>query len=60
MGKPDYRKMYQEFEKKYNKYPVQMSRSDAFLHALNDGLITKEIYDGARVYYGTLWNYVGD
>ena len=60
MGKPDYGKMYQEFEKKYNKYPVQMSRSEAFRHALDDGLITKEIYDGARKYYGELWYYVGD
>ena len=56
----DFSAMYNEFEKKYNPYPVQMSRSDAFLHALNDGLIDEETYNQARVYYGKLWNYVGD
>ena len=52
--------MYREFEDKYNKYPVQMSRSKAFLCALNDGLIDKQTYEQAREYYGKLWNYVGD
>ena len=52
--------MYAEFERKYNKYPVQMSRSKAFLCALNDGLIDKQTYEQAREYYGKLWNYVGD
>lgn len=56
----DFRKMYDEFEKKYNKYPVQMGRYEAFGLALKDGLIDKETYDEARKYYGNLWNYVGD
>lgn len=58
--KKDFTKMYGEFERKYNPYPVQMSRSDAFNHALQDGLIDKETYQEAREYYGKLWNYVGD
>lgn len=52
--------MYNEFDRKYNPYPVQMSRADAFSHALEDGLIDKETYDEARKYYGNLWFYVGD
>lgn len=56
----EFRKMYAEFEKKYNPYPVEMSRSEAFGKALNDGLIDQETYDEARKYYANLWNYVGD
>lgn len=56
----DFNKMYSEFEAKYNPYPVQMSREEAFRRALLDGLITKEVYDAARKYYKKLWNYVGD
>lgn len=52
--------MYSIFEKKYNPYPVQMARSEAFGNALNDGLISEELYHEARKYYGSLWNYVGD
>lgn len=52
--------MYNEFERKYNPYPVQMSRADAFSHALKDGLIDDETYKKAREYYGNLWFYVGD
>ncbi len=59
-GQPDFSKMYGQFEAKYNPYPVQMSRCDAFGHALRDGLITKEVYDQAHDFYGSLWNYVGD
>lgn len=52
--------MYVEFEDKYNPYPVQMSRSEAFGHALDDELIDKETYSKARKYFGNLWFYVGD
>ena len=52
--------MYKEFERKYNPYPVQMSRADAFSHALKDGLIDEKGYKEAREYYGNLWFYVGD
>lgn len=58
--KLDFTSMYLEFERKYNPYPVQMSRRDAFYHAYNEGLITEEIYDKASDYFGSLWNYVGD
>ena len=56
----NFNKMYLEFESKYNPYPVQMSRAEAFGHALKDGLIDKKTYDKARDYYGDLWYYVGD
>lgn len=56
----DFGKMYWAFEKKYNPYPVQMSREEAFRNAKKDGLITDEEYNRARVYFGNLWNYVGD
>lgn len=56
----DYEKMYWEFEEKYNHYPVQMARYEAFRHAVKDGLITEEDYDNARQYFGKLWNYTGD
>ena len=58
--KKTYSEMYKEFEKKYNPYPVQMSRAEAFLKALNDKLITEEEYNEARKHYGELWFYVGD
>ncbi len=56
----DFSKLYSKFEDMYNPYPIQMSRSSAFGHALDDGLITQDIYDLACEYYGKLWNYVGD
>ena len=49
-----------EFESMYNPYPVQMSRSEAFGKARNDGLITDEEYSEAREFYGNLWRYTGD
>ena len=57
---PDFGAMYREFEQKYNPYPVQMARDDAFGHALADGLIDEDTYRKARKYFGSLWNYVGD
>lgn len=60
MGIPDFTKMYNEFENKYNKYPVQMSRAEAFGNAFHDGLIDEKTYNDAREYYKNLWNYVGD
>ena len=56
----DFSEMYLNFEAKYNLYPVQMSRAEAFGHALDDGLIDKETYSTARKYFGKLWFYVGD
>lgn len=55
-----FRKMYAEFEAKYNPYPVQMSRAEAFGNAYRDGLIDDETYKAAREHYGNLWFYVGD
>ena len=52
--------MYSYFEDKYNPYPVPMSRASAFQHALDDGLIDKDMYIAARKFYGNLWFYVGD
>ena len=56
----DFDKMYHEFEDKYNPYPVQMSRAEAFRNALDDGLIDEETYKAAHQYFKTLWFYVGD
>lgn len=56
----EWNKLYSEFERKYNPYPVQMSRAEAFGKALNDGLITDEEYREACEFYGSLWNYTGD
>ena len=56
----DYDELYDEFEKMYNPYPVQMSRCEAFKNALHDGYITEEQYKEARDYFGNLWNYTGD
>lgn len=53
-------KLYNEFERKYNPYPVQMSRAEAFGLAMKDGLITEEEYKEARIYFGNLWFYTGD
>ena len=53
-------RLYRDFERKYNKVPVQMSRCDAFGQALADGLITREEYEYIRRFYGSLWNYTGD
>ena len=60
MNKEEFSTKYWEFEKRYNPYPVQMSREEAFRNALKDGLITEEDYNQARAYFGNLWNYVGD
>ena len=58
--KKDWSELYREFEEKYNHYPVQMSRAEAFSKAKADGLITDEEYTEARRYYGNLWFYTGD
>jgi len=60
MERKDFSKMYNEFERKYNPYPVQISRAEAFSKALQDGLIDEETYHQAHDYYGSLWFYVGD
>ena len=52
--------LYDKFESMYNPYPVQMSRSEAFGKARNDGLITDEEYREAQEFYGNLWRYTGD
>ena len=56
----DLSKLYLELERKYNPYPVQMSRADAFQKGLSNGDIDQETYDIARKVYGNLWFYVGD
>ena len=56
----EWMELYKKFEDKYNPYPVQMSRAEAFRKAKNDGLITDEEYNEARKFYGNLWFYTGD
>lgn len=53
-------KIYNDMKMKYHPYPTQMSRADAFGHALEDGIIDSGVYSAIREYYGNLWNYVGD
>lgn len=60
MMKTDFATIYNDMERKYHPYPTEMACSDAFGHALEDGIIDKETYNAAREYYGKLWNYVGD
>ena len=60
MRTTNFTELYDKFEKKYNPYPVQMSRAEAFGKALSDGLIDKDTYYAAFKYYKKLWYYVGD
>lgn len=44
-------------------YPIEYgygSRCSLYQAALKDSVITEEQMQQARVYYGRLWNYVGD
>lgn len=36
------------------------SRMTYWRSALHAGIVTREEYDAARTYYGSLWDYVGD
>jgi len=56
----NFTELYNKFEEKYNPYPVQMSRAEAFGNALADGLIDEDTYHAAYKYYKKLWFYVGD
>lgn len=58
--KKDYRELYRQFERKYNKYPVQMAPFEAFRYAKNDGLVTDEEVKEAAKFFGNLWHYTGD
>lgn len=37
-----------------------ISKASLFRMGLDDGIITEDEFWGAREYYGSLWNYVGD
>ena len=56
----DFTTLYLIFEDRYNKYPVQMARYIAFRNAEEEGLISNEVTEAAKKYYGKLWNYTGD
>ena len=56
----DFSKLYNEFEERFNPYPIQMSYASAFGHALDEGLIDEQTYHVARIYFGKMWSYVGD
>jgi hypothetical protein len=60
MRTTDFARLYQEFDIKYNPYPVQISRAEAFGRARSDGLIDEYTYHAAHKYYKNLWFYVGD
>ena len=44
----------------YNPYPYHPAPSDPFGQAYHEGVIDEKIYEGARKYYGRLWDYSGD
>lgn len=37
-----------------------VSRQAIYQCGLNDGIVTRNEYDEAKRFYGSLWNYVGD
>lgn len=43
-------------------YPYESfgSRSSVFIAGWKDHVITREEFEAARNFYGTLWNYTGD
>ena len=46
-----------------DEYPIEDmygSRASLYGRGLKDDLITKEQYEIAKKYYGSLWHYVGD
>lgn len=56
----DFNKLYAEYERKYNQYPVQMSRAEVFGRMMADGIIDEEQHRQAHLYFGNLWFYTGD
>lgn len=56
----DFNKLYAEYERKYNQYPVQMSRAEVFGRMMADGIIDEEQHRRAHLYFGNLWFYTGD
>lgn len=56
----EYGELYSIFESRYNPYPVQMARYEAFRKAVEEELIDESVEKAAQKYYGNLWNYVGD
>ena len=60
ISKTNFSRLYTEFDRKYNTYPIDMARYEAFGRAYADGLIDSDTYEAAQVYYGKLWNYTGD
>ena len=45
------------------KYPIvgnYESKSSLWSLALKDGMVSKELFDSAKKYYGNLWYYTGD
>lgn len=45
------------------KYPNEAnysSKSTLYRRAFDDGVITKDEIEAARIYYGRLWRYTGD
>lgn len=52
--------LYADFDRRFNPYPIDMARYEAFGKALSAGLIDEDTYYAAEKYYGQLWNYTGD
>lgn len=45
---------------KYNPYPYHPAPASPFGQAYHEGVIDEKIYEGAKKYYGRLWDYSGD
>jgi hypothetical protein len=59
----DMEKIRQKTEELKLAYPVEGtygSKCSLWTKALNDSLVSGDLYKAAQNYYGTLWNYVGD
>lgn len=52
--------MHKKLSAIYPKIEAYESRAKLWLVARNAGVITDAQYIKARVYFGTLWNYIGD
>ena len=53
-------RVYSALEEIYPKIAAYESRSALFRKGVEDGYISQAVCDFAKLFYGSLWNYVGD
>lgn len=49
-----------ELSEEYPMIAAYDSRQSLWARGLNAGVLSQELYDMAKEYYGKLWNYSGD